>query len=132
MHRLKKMQDCLVCCVEAEMADLKAVDTKELGEAIDMIKDLSEAIYYNTIVHSMDETEYTIKKSVEWEGHSHNTRKTYMEHQKQGHDKAVQMSHLEKYVQELTHELMEMIEGASTDEKQMLAKKLSMLASKIV
>ena len=132
MHRLKKMQDCLICCVETEMHDLKAVNTKELGEAIDMIKDLSEAIYYNTIVHSMDETEYTMKKSIEWEGHSHQVRKTYMEHQKQGHDKTVLMHELEKYVQELTNELMEMIAEATADEKAMLAKKLSMLAGKIV
>jgi len=34
---------------------LEEVDTEELGDAIDMIKDLSEAIYYCKIVEAMDE-----------------------------------------------------------------------------
>ena len=36
------------------MGDLTSVDAKELGEAVDMIKDLSEAIYYCTITESME------------------------------------------------------------------------------
>jgi hypothetical protein len=36
------------------MTHLDTVDTKELGEAIDMIKDLSEAIYYCTITEAME------------------------------------------------------------------------------
>jgi hypothetical protein len=32
------------------------VDAKELGEAMDMIKDLSEAIYYCTITESMEKS----------------------------------------------------------------------------
>jgi hypothetical protein len=32
---------------------LGEVDTKELGEAIDMIKDLEEAIYYCTVTEAM-------------------------------------------------------------------------------
>jgi hypothetical protein len=42
------------------------------------------------------------------------------------------MQELEKYMQELTHDLLEMVEGASPEEKQMLQKKLSILATKIV
>ena len=33
------------------MTHLEQADTKELGEAIDMIKDLEEAIYYKTITY---------------------------------------------------------------------------------
>ena len=66
------------------------------------------------------------------EGQSPLTRKTYMERKVHGGDKTAQMHELEKYMQELTGDLMEMIEGASADEKQMLQKKLSMLATKIV
>lgn len=40
MHRLKEMKDCLVSCVQTQLADISNVDTHELGEAIDMIKDL--------------------------------------------------------------------------------------------
>jgi hypothetical protein len=36
------------------MTHLDSVDAKELGEAIDMIKDLSEAIYYCTITEAME------------------------------------------------------------------------------
>ena len=41
--------------VQAQMGHLEQVDTKELGEVIDMIKDLSEAIYYCTITEAMEE-----------------------------------------------------------------------------
>ena len=37
---------------------------KELGEVIDMIKDLDKAIYYETIVEAMEEDEY--KKHIKW------------------------------------------------------------------
>jgi hypothetical protein len=53
MERLKYMKECLMCCVEGQMSHLDKTDTKELGEAIDMIKDLEEAIYYATITEAM-------------------------------------------------------------------------------
>ena len=51
--RLKHMKETLMCAVEMELCDLGTVDTKELGEAIDMIKDLEEAIYYSTVTEAM-------------------------------------------------------------------------------
>ena len=51
--RLKHMKETLMCAVEAQLSDLGEVDTKELGEAIDMIKDLEEAIYYCTVTEAM-------------------------------------------------------------------------------
>ena len=53
MKRLENMKETLMNCVMAQMADLKNVDTKELGEAVDMIKDLSEAIYYDVVTETM-------------------------------------------------------------------------------
>ena len=44
-EKLKWMKDTLICVVENELCNLESVDTEELGEAIDMIKDLEEAIY---------------------------------------------------------------------------------------
>lgn len=126
---MEKMQKCLMECVHEEMEDLASVDTKELGEAIDMIKDLSEAIYYCTVTEAMHSTDEGRRQE---EGHSHITRKMYMEHKQTHHSKEVQMQELEKYMQELTHELTEMIEGSSIEEKQMLQRKLSALVSKIV
>jgi hypothetical protein len=57
MHRLKEIKDCLISCVQTEMHDLEEVDTHELGEVIDMIKDISEAMYYCSVVEAMYESE---------------------------------------------------------------------------
>jgi hypothetical protein len=46
-------------------------------------------------------------------------------------DKAAQMKELEKYAQELTTDIVEMIEDASPEEKQYLSKKITALATKI-
>ena len=56
MERLMQMKEALINCVESQIhGHLKEVDTKELGEAVDMIKDLSEAIYYCTITEAMEQ-----------------------------------------------------------------------------
>lgn len=57
MERLKMMKETLMSCVQSQMGDLKNADAEELGEAVDMIKDLSEAIYYCTITKAMEEQE---------------------------------------------------------------------------
>lgn len=55
MENLKKMKECLVSKVEAQIyGNLDQVNAEELGAAIDMIKDLSEAVYYCTITESME------------------------------------------------------------------------------
>ena len=180
MERMKYMKETLMNSIQNQLGNLSSVDSKELGEAIDMVKDLSEAIYYCTITKSMEETEEKGKRSEMYypspiyyrdmdrgmgrmyydgndargggtrgypydtnrnypielrdykEGQSPLTRKTYMERKMHGGDKEVQMQELEKYMQELTRDLLEMVEGASPEEKQMLQKKLSILATKIV
>ena len=58
MHRLHNMKETLINCVQGQLGDLSSVDTKELGEVIDMIKDLSEAIYYCAIVDSMKDNKH--------------------------------------------------------------------------
>ena len=56
MEKLKHMKECLIACTMNQISGhLDQVDTKELGEAIDMIKDLEEAIYYATITEAMEE-----------------------------------------------------------------------------
>ena len=54
----------------------------------------------------------------------------YMD-EKHTKDKATQLRELEKYMQELTGDMVEMIQDASPEEKQYLEKKISALASKI-
>ena len=55
-----------------------------------------------------------------------------MERKMHGGGKEVQVQELEKYMHELTNDIMEMLDGASVEEKQMLQKKISALATKIV
>lgn len=183
MHRLKEMKDCLVSCVQAQLADIKNVDTKELGEAIDMIKDLEEAMYYCSITKAMkeqekeskmphchimpypvderdmdrehgkmyysdrsrrepyhhdmmEEEEYREREMPigirdEREGRSPISRRHYMESKEMHHAKEKKIKELDKYMQELTQDIVEMIDGASPEEKQMLEKKMTHLTSKI-
>ena len=63
MERLKHMKESLMNCVSSKMGDLSSVDTGELGAAIDMIKDLEEAIYYKTITESMEQSSKKEKES---------------------------------------------------------------------
>lgn len=55
IERLKEMKNKLMNAVETQMSNLDCVDTKELGEAIDMIKDLEEAIYHCYIIKAMEQ-----------------------------------------------------------------------------
>ena len=189
-EKLKWMKDTLICVVENELCNLESVDTEELGEAIDMIKDLEEAIYYCTVTEAMNnpqnEKMWEMKKSdhhqengdsrmyyypmmyadgrshrsdgtvhndgrngftnaangrnyseepAEWrderEGRSQISRRMYMEARDMKRDKATQLRELEKYMQELSQDITEMIADASPEEKQYLEKKITALATKI-
>lgn len=57
MERLKMMEESLMSCAQSQMSHLDNVDAKELGEVVDMIKDLEEAMYYCSIVKSMEKRE---------------------------------------------------------------------------
>ena len=202
-EKLQWMKDSLICVVENQLCNLDDVDTEELGEAIDMIKDLEEAIYYCTVTEAMTnpqkEKKWEMKKGDhhqeeddsrmyydggypamyqndpmyarrrredgtfyadsrqpnsgngtsstnhsggmnyqdnpmyrdEREGRSYNSRRMYMEAKDMKKDKATQLRELEKYMQELSQDMTEMIADASTEEKQYLEKKITALASKI-
>lgn len=54
---LKMMKEQLMSCVQSQLGDISKVDAHELGEAVDMIKDLAEAIYYCTITDSMEKSD---------------------------------------------------------------------------
>lgn len=193
VEQLKQMKMNLVNCVQAQMANLKEIDSKELGEAIDMIKDLEEALYYCTITKSMEESgkkEHEYRQEREYpmyyqggnrmsypmnyamgggnnsssmsypmnyamgyqdgnrqssgesrnypiemrdyrEGRSPMTRRSYMESKEMHKDTRLKMQELDKYMQELSHDVVEMIEGATPEEKQLLQQKLNMLATKV-
>ena len=163
MKRLCQIKDTLISLVEQQMADPQKVDTKEMGEVIDMIKDLAEACYYKAIVDTMYEAKeevYTIGNNRKYKaryvdsdlGYNGSTytgigsmhednkkmglspmkRKSYIESKERHMDQALQIRELEEYVQELTSDLMEMIQDATPEEKQLLQRKIATLATKIV
>ena len=51
--------DTLIDEIECQVADLRGVDAKELGEVIDMVKDIEEAMYYHTVTEAMNTKGYT-------------------------------------------------------------------------
>jgi hypothetical protein len=173
MERLKHIENTMISCVEKEMTNLAEADIKELGEAIDIIKDIEEAIYYCTITEAMEGKDYSQHWEGEYdhyrdmdkekgkmyysgsymkkpqhdkyeegytfpldmredrEGRAPMTRKSYMEGKESHQPKEKQMKELEKYMMELTTDIVEMIHGSSSEEKQLLQKKLAALAEKV-
>ena len=205
IERLKTMKDTFMCAIESQMYNLAEVDAEELCEVVDMVKDLSEAIYYCEVTKAMEESEkykdqemmyytpmhygsdrmngndmyYTEGHTTDGrdmsrmyyngsssgnrggnnsssmsssgnnnssqyserefpmaftdgrEGPSPRSRRMYMEAKETHQDKATQMRELEKYMQELTQDVTEMIEGSSPEERQYLSKKIAVLANKI-
>lgn len=75
MERLKNMKENLVSLVQSQISgNLANVDAKELGEAVDMIKDLAEAMYYCSVVEAMEESGKE-KETRREEHHHHYTEK---------------------------------------------------------
>lgn len=59
IKRMHDMIETLTECAKHEFdKGIENIDTKEMGEVIDMIKDLAEAEYYRKITVAMDESEY--------------------------------------------------------------------------
>ena len=73
MEELHSIEKCLISQVQAQCGDLKKVNAKELGEVVDMIKDLEEAMYYCSIIEAMDKT------NEEKENYKHMNVNYYME-----------------------------------------------------
>ena len=76
MEHLKKIKSKLVNCVYEELEhNWDNIDLGELGEVIDMIKDLEKSIYYESIVTAMEKDggEKHIKWMKDEEELDHNT-----------------------------------------------------------
>lgn len=148
MKKLCEIKDTLINLVEQQMTNPQCVDTHEMGEVIDMIKDLAETCYYVSIVEAMEDKEDHEESSRQTDtmyygigamnddnkkmGHSPMKRKSYIESKERHMDQALQMRELEDYAQELTSDLLEMIQDATPEEKQLLQRKIATLATKIV
>ena len=148
MKKLCEIKDTLINLVEQQMTNPQCVDTHEMGEVIDMIKDLAETCYYVSIVEAMEDKEDHEESSRQTDtmyygigamdednkkmGHSPMKRKSYIESKERHMDQALQMRELEDYAQVLTSDLLEMIQDATPEEKQLLQRKIATLATKIV
>ena len=149
IEELKRMKNCLITQAQAQMNNLSMVNTREMGEVIDMIKDLEESIYYCTIVEAMaGDSNYNYYRDIDQnqgrmyysgndlrdikEGRSPMIRRTYMESKEMHKDKNSQMQELEKYTRELSADVIDMIRGSSMEEKQILQRKLNEIASQIM
>ena len=149
IEELKRMKNCLITQAQSQMNNLSMVNTREMGEVIDMIKDLEESIYYCTIVEAMaGDSNYNYYRDIDQkqgrmyysgndlrdikEGRSPMIRRTYMESKEMHKDKNSQMQELEKYTRELSADVIDMIRGSSMEEKQILQRKLNEIASQIM
>ena len=134
LEKLHWMEEELIGEAEKQFECLEEVCTKELGEVIDMIKDLEEAKYYYTVTEAMVNDSWKTKKSDHLpteESRYENRAAKYLEAREMNKDKAVQLRELEKYVQEMSQEIIDMISDASVEEKAYLEKKLTALGTKI-
>lgn len=52
MEQLYQIKAILINSIQDQLSNLAQADTHELGEVIDMIKDISEAMYYCSMVES--------------------------------------------------------------------------------
>ena len=68
----------------------------------------------------------------EREGRSPRSRRMYMEAKETHQDKSVQMRELEKYTQELSEDVLEMLKNTTQEERQYISKKMSGIANKIL
>jgi hypothetical protein len=82
-------------------------------------------------IRNYSEREFPMEMHDAREGRSPKNRKMYMEAKESHQEKSVQLRELEKYMQELSQDIIEMINDASAEEKQYLEKKLTTLASKV-
>lgn len=57
MERYKNIKNTLLGIVESQLGNWQCVDAEELGEVVDMVKDMEEAMYYCSIVKAMEKQE---------------------------------------------------------------------------
>lgn len=182
-EELKDIKKRLIAMVQNEVfSNAECVDTKELGEVIDMIKDISETIVNCDIAESMEKSDETEKQSriseympqykakrfyqpmyydkpmydempTEYmrdldrtsrkrmyftdpntqphdsrDGRAYISRRYYIDAKNMGKDSEHEM---EKYIQDLSDDIIELIEDMDTNEKAILRQKIAGLANKI-
>jgi vacuolar-type H+-ATPase subunit C/Vma6 len=87
-HKLIKIAEKILCEIDKQMCHIDRVDTKELGEAVDMIKDLSEAVYYDVVTETMLKVDELTSSTIE-DHHSYQARQEYLDAREKHMDKAI-------------------------------------------
>ena len=88
-------------------------------------------LLHKKLLHNLFERKQKLFFQYSREGRSGVHRKMYIEAKELHKDKSVQIKELDKYLQELSSDIVEMIEDASNDERSYMEKKIQALASKI-
>lgn len=98
--KLCEIKNRMLTMVMSQMDHLDTVDVCELGEAIDIIKDIAEAEYYCSVVYAMDNKEPS----------STNT--------------AYQIHNVNTYLHTLANDIHKMMDTMSPEERMMMRDKL--------
>ena len=85
MEGLKTLKESLMACALSQMNNLGSVDAKELGEVVDMVKDLAETEYYCAITEAMEDKSRVKEKEKEYHYYTerpiyYNDRSYYMDY----------------------------------------------------
>ena len=160
MKRLKTIKDTLLCAIEDQMCgNLALVNTKEWGQVVDMVKDISETMYYCSVVEAMGKSStskskattpnhYTDQMAItaipyseheehhhkEWdekEGKSPLKRKEYLIAKEENKEKDMLLYELDEYLHELSLDLTEIFDKAMPEEKVMLKTKITAMLEKM-
>ena len=125
LDMLKRIKTTLESQVCSELSDLKKIDTKELGEVIDMIKDLGQTMYYCSVVKAMEDKE----EEAEWSPRYYDDEEHKHHHMNYNHHSS--MMNIDDYIEDLDTDLTDMIKESTQEEKQLLSTKLQHIANKI-
>lgn len=104
IKRMHDMIETLTECAKHEFDNgVENIDTKEMGEVIDMIKDLAEAEYYRKISVAMDEAEYGEDYDYEgrkgYRGQRRDSRGRYMS--RRGYESSMMMHDDREYYRDM-------------------------------
>lgn len=63
MEELKQMKTLLTSQIQAQLANIEKANAHELGAAMDMVKDISQTMYYCSVVDAMEKAEKEQEKN---------------------------------------------------------------------
>lgn len=143
MNCFNTIKDKLITVVKEQMECLEKVDAKEMGEVIDMIKDLEQCIYYQTVIQAMTGNEYGFIDSDECDMYqsdyfkhldqlaSKGLKQAYMDTKRTNIAHSEKIARLNAFVEAFKTDMNKMIENTTEQERQILRGALNEYASTI-